>query len=275
MNTILLTFLVSAGLAFLLGILLGFFKKIFFVPVDPTVEKIRECLPGANCGGCGYPGCDGFAAACAAGKAPADGCAAGGPEVAKQVGAVLGVEVKAVKYSAILACRGSKTCAQPKGFYNGVKSCAATKTMGINGTKMCNFGCIGFGDCAAACKFGAITIGEDGLPVFDDSKCTGCGACAAACPQHLILRVPEDQKGPLALCSNRNPNKAAILKQCKNGCIKCGKCERTCKEGAIKLENGIPVVDYSKCNQCGDCVNGCPTHVLSMRSGQGTFAALS
>ncbi len=265
MNIILLTLIVSFVLAFVLGVLLGFFKKVFFVPTDPTAEKIRECLPGANCGGCGYPGCDGFAAACAAGKAPADGCSAGGVEVAKKVGEVLGVKVSPVKHVAVLACRGSKEHAQMKGFYTGVKSCAAAKTLGINGTKMCAWGCVGFGDCVEACSFGAIKIGEDGLPHIDYAVCTGCGACARACPQHLIQKVPEERKGSIALCSNRNPNKTVILKQCKAGCIKCGKCERTCKEGAIKLDNGIPVVDYSKCTSCGECVTGCPTKVLALQ----------
>ena len=267
MNTILLTFLVSAAIAFVLGVLLGFFKKLFYVPVDETVEKIRSCLPGANCGGCGYPGCDGFAAACAAGNAPANGCTAGGAEVAKNVGALLGVEAEATRYACLLACRGSKECALSKGKYTGVKTCAATKTVGINGIKQCAYGCQGFGDCVAACAFGALKIGEDGLPVFDYNICSGCGACAKACPQGLIQKVPFERQGAIALCSNRNPNKAAILKQCKAGCIKCGKCERNCSQQAIKLENGIPVVDYTKCNSCGDCVAGCPTKVLVLQQG--------
>lgn len=265
MNTILLTLAVSAVLAFVLGVLLGFFKKIFYVPVDPTAGKIRECLPGANCGGCGYPGCDGFAAACASGKAPADGCTAGGPAVAKKVGEVLGVTVSAEKQVALLACRGSKDHAQIKGFYNGVKTCAAAKTLGINGTKMCAWGCIGFGDCAAACGFGGISMGDDGLPHIDPDLCTGCGACIKACPQQLLQKVPAERTGSIPLCSNRNPNKTVILKQCKAGCIKCGKCERSCKEGAIKLDKGIPVIDYAKCTSCGDCVTGCPTKVLVLQ----------
>jgi len=265
MKTILLTLLVSALTAFILGVLLGFFKKIFYVPTDPTQDKIRECLPGANCGGCGYPGCDGFAAACARGEAPVNGCTAGGAAVAQKVGAVMGVAASTTRYVALLACRGCKDVAAPKGIYNGVHTCAAAKTLGINGTKMCAWGCVGFGDCVASCTFGALTMGEDGLPKFDYTKCTGCGACARACPQNLIARVDADRKGSVAQCSNRNPNKPVILKQCKNACIKCGKCEKNCPQGAIVVTNGIPVVDYSKCVSCGTCVAGCPTKVLELQ----------
>ena len=174
MTTILFTFIISAVLALILGFLLGFFKKVFHVEVDPTVAKIRECLPGGNCGGCGYPGCDGFAAACAAGKAPADGCTAGGVATAKAIGKILGVETNAVQKVAVLACQGSCDKALAKGVYTGVSSCAGAK-IAINGTKFCSWGCIGFGDCVEVCKFDAIKIGEDGLPHIDREKCTGCG----------------------------------------------------------------------------------------------------
>lgn len=261
MTTVLLTLAVSAVLALILGFLLGFFKKIFYVPVDPTVEAIREVLPGANCGGCGFPGCDGFAAAVAKGEAPVDGCSAGGVNVAKAVGKVLGIEANAVANIALCACQGAKDVAATKGFYNGVQSCRAVK-LSINGDKLCSFGCIGLGDCVSVCKFGALSIGENGLPVVDAEKCTGCGMCVKECPQKLFSKVPATRKGAVALCSNRNPLKAQIMKHCKKGCIKCGKCERGCPEKAITLENGIPVIDYTKCTSCGECVQGCPTKVL-------------
>lgn len=263
MSTILITLAVSFCIAFILGVLLGFFKKVFYVPVDPTVEEIREVLPGANCGACGYPGCDGFAAAVARGEAPVDGCAAGGSSVAAAVGNVMGVTATAVPHVVLLACQGSREHAQNRGIYNGVKTCRAAK-LSINGTKLCQYGCIGFGDCVAVCKFGALTMGAEGLPHVDYTKCTGCGMCVRECPQNLFSRLPANRTGAVARCSNRSTNKSPILKQCKTGCIKCGKCERSCPEHAITLTNGIPVIDYAKCTSCGECVSGCPTHVLEL-----------
>ena len=263
--TIVYTIIVAFALAFVLGVLLGIFKKFFHVPVDPTVEKIRAVLSGGNCGGCGYPGCDGFAAACAKGLAPVDGCTAGGVATAKKIAEIMGQSVSVEQKVAVVACGGSKEHSAVKGEYIGIKSCAAAK-QSINGTKMCAWACIGFGDCVNVCKFNAISIKEDGIAHVDAEKCTGCGVCATVCPQKLISRVSASQKGVFVNCSNRSQNKPAIIKNCKSGCIKCGKCERTCTQKAIHLVDGLPVVDYALCNACGDCVTGCPTKVLSLRN---------
>lgn len=263
MKTILFTLLVSAVLAMILGILLGFFKKIFHVEVDEKVGKIRSCLPGANCGGCGYPGCDGYASAVAKGEAPVNSCTAGGAEVAKKVGEVMGVTAETVQKVAFVGCRGTKDVALERGKYTGIKTCAGAK-QAINGTKLCNWACIGYGDCVNACSFNGLTIGEDGLPHVNNSICTGCGSCARACPQKIIRLNTADLKGVLVHCSNKNPNKAQVMKFCKNGCIKCGKCEKTCEFDAIHLVDGIPLVDYTKCTACGKCADGCPTKVLSL-----------
>lgn len=263
MNPILVAVIVSFALAFLIGILLGVFKKIFYVPANEKALAIREVLPGANCGGCGYPGCDGFANACALGNAPANGCTAGGAAVAQAVANVLGVTVDAENYVAVLACQGDCEKAVPRGVYKGVKNCAACH-QAVNGNKMCNWGCMGFGDCVSVCQFGALSMGKDGLPKVDTKKCTGCGMCVKACPRHLFSLVPLSRKGSIALCSNRNENKPAILKSCKIGCIKCLKCERACAFDAIKVTNGIPITNYEKCTSCNKCVTDCPTHVLAL-----------
>ena len=262
--TILYTLGISLILAFVLGILLGFFKKVFHVEVDPKIQEVRKALPGANCGGCGYPGCDGFAAAFVSGDAEPNGCVAGGSETAKTVSAIMGSTADAVDKVSVIACQGaSETVAKLKGSYLGVKSCMAAK-LSCGGTKVCDWSCIGFGDCQEVCPFGAIKIGEKGLPVVDYEKCTGCGICVKHCPQKVLSVIPQNTKGVIALCSNRNPVKPAILKGCSMGCLKCGKCEKLCPKGAIKLTNGIPVVDYTLCDSCNKCVEGCPTKVLAL-----------
>ncbi|HZK19418.1 MAG TPA: RnfABCDGE type electron transport complex subunit B [Treponemataceae bacterium] len=256
--------MVSFVIAFVLGILLGVFKKIFYVPVNKKIAKIVGVLPGANCGACGYPGCDAFAAAVAAGEAPVSGCSAGGPDVTTQIATVLGINAESQKMVALRTCQGSKTKAQDKGMYLGVQTCSAAKTIGIYGTKLCSYGCMGFGDCVDVCSFDSLHIGEDGLPIVNYNTCTGCGMCVTACPQDIMILVPQERKGAITLCVNRNPVKRVLLKQCKTACIKCGKCERVCEYDAIHLINGIPIVNYEKCTSCDDCIKACPTKALSL-----------
>lgn len=263
MKIILFTVIVSLCVAFVLGLLLGLFKKIFAVEVDPKVQAIADVLSGGNCGGCGFAGCAAFAQAVVDGTAPANGCIAGGPSVAAKVGEIMGVSVSATKKVAILACKGNNDCAAPRGTYNGIKTCAAA-SQSINGTKLCSFGCIGYGDCVEACQFGALFMGKDGLPVIDYEKCVGCARCARTCPKKLFVIVDGDKKGSVALCSNRSDNKTVIKKNCSFGCIKCGICVKKCPEKCLELVNGIPVVDYEKCTSCGECIKACPDKVLEL-----------
>ena len=272
MNIIILTVTVSFLIALALGIFLGIFQRLFYVPTDPKIQVIRSVLSGGNCGSCGFAGCDDFAKAVAEGRASPNGCAAGGKAVAEAIGKIMGVEVEAETKVSVLACRGTRECAKNKGMYLGLKSCMAAK-ISIGGTKMCNFGCIGFGDCVKSCSFDAIKIDENGLPVIDYSKCTGCGKCVKACPNGLLSLIPQESKGAFALCSNKTKDKTSIIKKCRNGCIKCGKCEKNCPENAIRLIDGIPEVDTFKCNSCGTCVENCPTHVLALRENIITFKA--
>ena len=264
MKTILWTIVIALIISFLLGFLLGLFKKIFAVKTDPKIQEVRDALSGANCGGCGFAGCDSFAQAVVAGNAPTSGCVAGGPAVAAKVAELMGASAgESVPKAAFLACHGTKECAQDKGNYNGVKTCKAVNLV-MNGSKKCTFGCIGLGDCVAICPFGALSMGEDGLPQVDYSKCVGCGKCVKECPKKLFTLINVNTKGSIARCSNHSENKPQIRKDCTVGCFKCGLCAKKCPSQAIDVSSGIPQVDYTKCNSCGECIKACPDHVLNL-----------
>ncbi|MDR0448232.1 MAG: RnfABCDGE type electron transport complex subunit B [Treponema sp.] len=257
---ILITAAVAACIALILGLALGLFRELFKVEEDPLIETIREVLPGANCGGCGFPGCDGYAAAVAAGGDISQ-CSAGGKATIDSLAEIMGVSAAAHKpLVPVCCCLGDSGIAEKRGLYTGISTCQGAKLAG--GTKLCNWGCIGFGDCVTVCKFDAISMGSGGLPAVNWGKCTGCKACVNECPQGILRMIPKDKKIVLALCTNRNPIRSAIRKTCRLGCIKCGICVKQCPEQCIIINNGIPLVDYNKCNACGTCEQKCPTKIM-------------
>jgi Na+-translocating ferredoxin:NAD+ oxidoreductase RNF subunit RnfB len=263
MTVLLITALFAAALAFVLGVTLGFFGKVFFVPVDPLVKSITDVLPGANCGACGYPGCGNYAEAVAAGTAPLTACTVGGASVVEKLEAITGkAGGEILEIAAVLACQGSPAHAPERGTYTGIPTCRSAKLIG--GTKLCSWGCYGFGDCVKVCKFEAIEIGANQLPKVNNDNCVGCGVCAAECPQALLKMVDKKQNGAMPLCSNRNPVKQGVIKTCKIACIKCGLCVKNCPEKCINLDTHIPVVDLVKCTSCGACVEKCPTKVFKI-----------
>ena len=176
------------GLGFVLGSGLSIASKKFAVEIDPREEAVLKALPGANCGACGFPGCNGFAAAVVRGDAPATGCTAGGVNTAKAVGIIMGVEAEVVKKVARVYCKGGNKETTKKFIYEGIPNCRAA-TLIAGGDKTCQYGCVGLGTCAVVCPFGAIHM-ENGLPVVDDEKCTGCGNCERACPDSVPKSTP-------------------------------------------------------------------------------------
>ena len=266
MSIVLATALFALSLAFILGLALGFFKRFFAVEEDPLVGRILSVLPGANCGACGFPGCNGYASAVAGGKAGINSCSVGGQSVANGLAALTGSTADVKEVVALIACQGTHAKAFPKGIYTGVKSCRAAD-ISTGSIKRCTWGCQGFGDCVAVCKFGALTMGEDGLPHVDVKRCTGCKLCMSECPQHIIHAIPRDLSGARPFCSNLNVNKTLVSKNCKAGCIKCEICIKNCPEQCMKMINGIPVVDYAKCTSCGTCVTKCPVKVMKLIQG--------
>ena len=257
---ILVAFLVVAAIALVLGIALAVLSHFFAVPEDPTFTKVRECLPGINCGACGYKGCDDYAHALADGseKNPSL-CIPGAQAVATQIGAILGVEAEEFEdVVAFVACNGNCEATGNKAAYDGVPTCAAASML-YGGPGECAYGCLGLGDCAKACPADAIcTI--DGIAHVDTTRCLGCGVCAAACPKGIIHMVP--QKAAVAVMCSSKAKGADARKACKNACIGCKKCEKTCPHGAITVVDNLAVIDYGKCTGCGACAECCPTGCL-------------
>ncbi len=260
MNEILIAFLVISGIGLLLGILLAVVSHFFAVPDDTTFVRIRECLPGINCGACGYKGCDDYAHALAEEEGVKPNlCIPGAQLAADQIGAILGVEAEPFEdVVAFVACNGHCDATHDQNRYDGVKTChAAAQVYGGPGT--CNYGCLGYGDCAAACPANAICI-KDGIAHVDTSRCLGCGLCAKVCAKGVIYMVPQDTQVVVA-CSSKAKG-ADARKACTNACIGCKKCEKTCPHGAIQVADNLAFVIYSKCTGCGACVEACPTGCL-------------
>ena len=261
-GSIIWTIAVLSGLGLILALLLYLLAKKFKVEEDPRIDEVEKVMPGANCGGCGFAGCRAFADSAV--KAPnLDNhyCPVGGNDVMKQVAAILGYEVKEkAPEVAVVRCNG--TCAnRPRtNTYDGVQSCKVKAAL-YAGDTACAFGCLGCGDCAAACQFGALSMDpETGLPVVDEEKCTACGACVKACPKAIIELRPKGPRGMKVYVSCVNKDKGPVAKKaCSAACIGCGICAKTCTHDAIVLENNIAYIDASKCKLCRECEAMCPT----------------
>lgn len=256
------TILVVSAIGLGAGVVLVIAAKILYVPVDETVIKIRNVLPGANCGACGFAGCDDYAGRLAGDKTIATTlCTPGGGAVANEISDILGVECgEIIPRKAFVACAGKKDVAQEKMEYVGPKSCAACNLY-FKGKKSCTFGCIGFGDCAKVCNFGALKI-VDGVAQVDQSLCTGCGACENVCPPKVIHIVPKKNKVYVA-CSSCDKG-GVTRKVCSAGCIGCMKCQKICPFDAIHVENFCATIDANKCVGCKKCIAECPMKVIKL-----------
>uniref|UniRef100_A0A7C4U6V3 Ion-translocating oxidoreductase complex subunit B n=1 Tax=candidate division WOR-3 bacterium TaxID=2052148 RepID=A0A7C4U6V3_UNCW3 len=248
------------------GLFLTYVGKKFHVEVDPKLLMIREALPNANCGGCGFPGCDKFAEEVFKGNAPLTGCVVGGASVAERIGKILGKEVgTTVQKIAVVQCLGSKDVAKRIAEYTGdINTCSALDTIG--GDKGCVYGCLGLGDCVKVCIFDAIEMGDNGLPVIDEEKCTACGACVKACPRKIITLIPKNQKVYLGCVS---PERGTdVSKVCSKGCIGCSLCSRVVPEGMIVMDGFIPRIQYEKVDdyeKLKPAVEKCPTKTYIVR----------
>lgn len=257
---IIIAAVIVGGTGLFIGAFLGLAGKKFAVEIDEREEAIVNALPGNNCGGCGYAGCSGLAAAIVKGEAEINGCPVGGAVVAEEIGKIMGVEAKEQKRMiAFVKCAGTCEKAKRDYVYTGIEDCTMMKTMQNGGPKSCNYGCHGFGTCVKACPFDAIHI-ENGVAVVDKEACKACGKCIAVCPQNLIEFVPYEQKH-LVQCNSKDKGKD-VMSVCEAGCIGCKMCQRVCEYDAITVENNIAHIDPEKCTNCGACAEKCPKKII-------------
>ena len=252
---ILIAIAILGGLGLVFGLVLAAASKVFYVESDPRLEQLTACLPGANCGGCGYAGCGAYAEAVLKGEAPIGKCASGGNECAKAMAAIMGVEAAEVtRKVAMVCCSGERSYdaegnltkgAKMKATYEGFHDCLAASKVGGSGPLSCKYGCLGYGTCTKACKYGAISV-KNGVAVVDEDLCVGCMACAQVCPRKLIIPVKPNRN--VVIACNSLSKGATTNRACSVGCIGCGKCVKPCPTGAITVSSNHAVIDYSKCD---------------------------
>lgn len=256
---ILVALAVVVVVSLVLGILLALFTRFFSVEENEKAKSIRACLPGINCGACGFKGCNDYSEALAEGKAAPNLCIPGAEFTAAKLGELLGIEIEEPKdLVAYVHCNGNCAVTSKKAVYDGITTCKASAML-FGGPGSCNYGCLGCGDCAAACVSNAICI-VDGIAHIDTRRCVGCGLCVKTCPKNLISLIPQEAPTVVS-CSNKDKG-ADARKVCKNACIGCKKCEKTCPVQAISVVNNCATIDYEKCTGCGLCVSECPVGCL-------------
>ena len=260
MHIILITTLVIAVIGIAVGAGLVSTGRKFHVDVDERETAVRECLPGNNCGACGYAGCDALAEAIVSGKAPVNACPVGGAPVTEKIGAIMGKSADAVECRvAFVRCKGTCDVTRNQGNYVGLKDCRTAVLSGINVTE-CGYGCLGFGSCVTVCPENAIRV-RNGVAVVNRKRCVGCGLCVKACPRGLIELVPAS-KHVSVQCANHDRG-PLVKKVCSAGCVGCMLCTKQCESDAIHVTNNLAIVDFDACTQCGKCVEKCPVKVIT------------
>ena len=254
----------------LLGLAFGFALAVaaarFQVPVNPLVERVRDRLPAANCGACGFAGCQAYAEAVVErGEVSPSLCIPGRQAVAGAVAELTGKQLgSVVDRVVVLRCHGTSAYARDEAHYAGIRTCTAASLV-FGGPKACKNGCLGLGDCVDACPFGALVMTADGIPAVNHETCTGCGVCVTSCPKDLWSFVPRAHRIELA-CVARD-KKSVVRATCLVGCTLCRRCVAKCPAQAITWDGQTIVVDHEACvaygPSCGEvCVDVCPSTIL-------------
>ncbi|MCI8353498.1 MAG: RnfABCDGE type electron transport complex subunit B [Lachnospiraceae bacterium] len=244
------------GVGLFVGVFLGIAAIKFKVEVDEREESVLAALPGNNCGGCGYPGCAGLAAAIAKNEAPVNACPVGGETAGKKIAGIMGVEAgESVRMTAFVQCQGDCDKTTLDYDYYGIEDCRMLSFVPNGGAKSCNYGCLGFGSCVQACPFDAIHV-ENGVAKVDREACKACGKCVEVCPKNLITLIPYDAKYAVA-CSSKDKG-PVTMKDCSAGCIGCQLCKKNCPAQAVDVQDFNATIDQDKCEGCGVCMEKCP-----------------
>jgi len=265
-----LAFFSVLGLAF--GVTLAVAARRFHVPVNPLVEAVRDALPSANCGACGFAGCQSYAEAVVERPDVSTSlCAPGREAVARRLAELTGKALGQVQDRiVVMRCHGLSAYARDEAEYAGVETCAAA-AMVFGGPKACKNGCLGLGDCVRACPFGALSLGGEGIAVVDPETCTGCAVCVPVCPKELFELYPRSRRIELSCVAK--DKQSVVRATCMVGCTLCRKCVSKCPAEAITWDGRTIVIDHEKCQAYGPscneaCVDICPSTILH-RIGQG------
>ena len=252
--------IVVGVIGLIIGILLGIAAKVFHVEVDERELIVRELLPGNNCGGCGFAGCDGLAKAIANGEAEVNGCPVASASIHDEIAKVMGkTATKADRKVAFVKCNGTCDKTEQKYNYFGNADCKQIAITPGGGDKACTYGCTGAGSCVRVCEFDAINI-INGVAVVDEEKCVSCGKCVTECPKNLIELVPAKAKH-LVMCNSKDKGKD-VNAVCGVGCIACSLCVKACEFDAVHVTDNLAKIDYDKCTNCGKCAEKCPRKII-------------
>lgn len=257
---------VFSGLGAVFGIALGAAAERFKVAGNPLVDRVRDRLPSANCGACGFAGCTAYAEAVVerADVSPSL-CIPGRESVARAVAELTGKDAGSVQDRVVvMTCHGTSAFARDEALYAGIPTCSAAALI-FGGPRACKNGCLGLGDCVRACPFDALFIGSGGIAQVNTDKCTGCAVCVSICPKDLFRLYPRARRIEL---SCKAVDKSSVVRStCMVGCTTCRKCVSKCPANAITWDGRTILIDHDLCiaygPSCGEaCTEICPSTIM-------------